>query len=277
MLLFLFDTKMYLVGVKIEETCPVINTPLKQLESLFPNLSMQVGAILRDGDPIIPDLNEQIIVGDEVYMFVDKAHLDRAMTAFGHEEQEARKILIMGGGNIGLYLTNLLRSKNKDVQIKIIEMNRARADYLSEVLGTDVIVIHGDGLESSILEEADISRTETLVAVTDDDENNILGSLLAKQHGCERVITLVNKSNYMPLVSPLGIDATVSPRASTVSTIMQHVRRGKIKAVHNLRDGFAEVIEAEASESSYLVNVPLSSIKLPKNVLIGAIIHKVML
>ena len=270
----LADGKIHMIGVRCEQTCPVINTRLKQLGSLFPNLSVQIGAILRDGEVLLPGDNDQMLVNDEVYMFVATEHIKRTMSAFGHEEQEARKIVIMGGGNIGFYLTNMLSKKDKDIQLKIIERSSQRAAYLSEVLSDDVIVLKGDGLESIILEEADIANTETFVAVSNDDENNILGSLLAKQYGCERVITLVNKANYMPLISPLGIDATVSPRASTVSTIMQHVRRGRVKGVHNLREGFAEVIEIEASDSSYLVNVPLSDIKLPKYVMIGAIIHQ---
>jgi trk system potassium uptake protein TrkA len=268
----LSEDKVIMIGVKCESDCPVINTRLKQLSSLFPNLSLKVAAILREGDVFIPNDNDQLLVGDEAYLFIDKEHLRRTMSAFGHEEQEARNIIIMGGGNIGLYLTNMLLKKDRDLQLKIIEKSQDRARYLSAVLGDDVIVLHGDALDTALLDEAGIQNTETLVAVSNDDENNILGSLLAKQNGCQRVITLVNKVNYMPLINPLGIDATVSPRASTVSTIMHHVRRGKIKGVHNLREGIAEVIEAEASDSSYLVNIPLSEVKLPKNVVIGAVV-----
>jgi trk system potassium uptake protein TrkA len=221
---------------------------------------------------MIPSEDDQLLENDEVYFFTDTEHLERAMAAFGHEETKARHICILGGGNIGLYLAKVLQAEHKKSHIKIIESNEKRAQTLSAEL-QNIIIIQGDGLQHDILQEANIAHTETLIAVTDDDETNILGSLLAKQYGCERVITLVNKSTYRSLVTSLGIDAVVSPRASTVSTIMQHVRRGRVKAVHTLRDGVAEVIEAEVSESSSLANTVLGEIDLPDDVMIGAIVR----
>lgn len=267
------DGKIYLVGVACDKACPVINTPLRQLSSLFPDLSIEVVAILRGNKAIIPGSEDQMLTGDEVYFVVDARHLNRAMAAFGHEEPEARRILIIGGGNIGAGLAGLIRQEHKNTRVKIIEIDPDRALEISEELD-DTIVLQGDGLHKDILEEANIAQTETLVAVTDDDEANILGSLLAKQFGCERVITLINKNIYTPLMNTLGIDATVSPRAITVSRIMQHVRRGRIKAVHNLRDGFAEVIEAVASETSSIINKQIKNLNLPRHVIIGAILRE---
>lgn len=268
----LAGNRVHLAGVICHDTCPVINTQMRQLSSLFPDLPIEIALILRGNQIIIPDENDQVLPHDEVYFFTDSSHLRRAMAVFGHEEKKARHICILGGGNIGLYLARLLQREQRGVQVKIIEYNAARARYLSEEL-QDVIIINGDGLQREILEEAGIANTETLVAVTNDDETNILGSLLAKQYGCERVITLVNKPTYTTLVTTLGIDAVVSPRASTVSTIMQHVRRGRVKAVHTLRDGMAEVIEAEVSESSPLAHQVLGDLELPDDVVIGAIVR----
>ncbi len=268
----LAESKVHLVGVICDENCPLINTQLKQFDSLFPNLSFQVSAILRNNKTIIPNSDDQLEAGDEAYFFVDTRHLERAMAAFGHEEKEARHITIVGGGNIGLYLAELLYEEHKGIHVKIIEQNEDRAKTLSEHL-THAIILHGDVLQRDILEESNIAHTETLIAVTNDDETNILGSLLAKHYGCERAITLINNTAYTPLVASLGIDAAVSPRASTVSTIMQHVRRGRIKDLHTLRDGFAEVIEAEVSETSPLANISLAELPLPENVLIGAIVR----
>lgn len=271
----LADGKVYFVGVICEDVCPLVNTPLKQIGSLFPNLSIEIAAILRGGVEIImPAPNEQMLIGDEVYFFVDADHLDRAMMAFGHEEKEARSVLIMGGGNIGLCLTKLIREFHQDTHVKIIERNEERAIYLSEVLDNKVIVLHGDALDRTIMDEADIRNTETLVAVTDDDETNILGSLLAKQSGCKRVVTLVNKPGYMPMMNSLGIDATVSPRATTVASIMQHVRRGRVKALHNIREGIAEVLEVEVSETASIINTPLEELELPDEIVIGMIVRK---
>jgi len=268
----LADGMVHIVGVFCKEDCPVVHTPIKQLEELFPDLSFRILAILRGGKPIIPTGNDQLYVGDEVYFIADTRHLSRVMSIFGHEEKEARRIVISGGGNVGYGLAKLLIEQGRGTQIKIVERNEKRAEFLSEQL-EDVIVLRGSGLDKDILEEALIENVETLVAVTNDDESNILGSLLAKQYGCERVITLVNNNSYTPLIGPLGIDAMVSPRATIVATIMQHVRRGRIRGLYNLRDGFAEVFEAEVSSSMGLANKHVEDIDFPPNVILGAIIR----
>jgi trk system potassium uptake protein TrkA len=135
------------------------------------------------------------------------------------------------------------------------------------------MVIHGDALDPEILAEANAANAETLVAVTNDDEVNILASLLAKRSGTKRVMTLVNNVSYEPLISTLGVDVVVVPQAITVSTILQHVRRGRIRAVHSLREGLGEVIEAEALETSSLVGVPLREAHLPKGIVVGAVLR----
>ncbi len=269
----LAENRVHLAGVICLDSCPVINTMIRELPSLFPDLPIEIVLILRGNKIIIPDEHDVIMPHDEVYFFTDTEHLRRAMAAFGHEEAKARHITILGGGNIGMYIAKLLQKEQKSVQMKIIEADPERAQFLSEEL-QNIIIINGDGLQYEILEEANIGATETLIAVTDNDETNILGSLLAKQYGCERVVTLVNKPTYTTLVTSLGIDAVVSPRASTVSTIMQHVRRGRVKAVHTLRDGVAEVIEAEVSESSALANKVLGELDLPEDVVIGAVVRR---
>ncbi|MFN3701771.1 MAG: Trk system potassium transporter TrkA [Alphaproteobacteria bacterium] len=262
----------HIVGVVCREDCPIINTPLSQLRELFKDLSFKVIAILRNNKPIIPDDNEQIFAGDEVYFVADTKQLRRVMAVFGHEEKEARRIVISGGGSVGFSLAKLLVKQGLGTHIKILERNEQRAEYLSEQL-ENVVILRGNSLDRDILEEAMIEHVETLVAVTNDDESNILGSLLAKQYGCERVITLVNNNAYTPLIGPLGIDAMVSPRSTIVATIMQHVRRGRIHGLYNLRDGFAEVFEAEVSSSMALANKHIEDIEFPPHVILGAIIR----
>jgi trk system potassium uptake protein TrkA len=268
----LADEKVHLVGVICEDHCPVLNTPIGQLKTLFPDLSFEVLAILRNNRPIIPDYDDQLQAGDEVFFLVDTRHLKRTMVAFGHEEKEARRIIIAGGGNIGTGLVQLLQERGRSVQLKLIEHDEERANFISETL-ENVIVLNGSALDKDILTEAGVERSETLVAVTNDDETNILCSLLAKQYGGGRAITLVNNDAYSPLVGPLGVDAMVSPRSIIVATIMQHVRRGKIKSLHNLRDGFAEIIEAEVSENSAIANTLIQDLILPHEVLVGGIIR----
>ena len=269
----LVDGKVKLLGVRCDQECPIVNTPLRQLTQLFPELDMIIVGIMRENLPIVPSADDQMLPGDEVYFVVDSDQVARAMATFGHEEPEARRLLIFGGGNIGLFLAGEIERDHPWVNAKVIEIDPERAEMAASQLGRTV-VLHGDVLDSDILEEANVAATETVVAVTNDDETNILASLLAKRYGCQRAITLVNKSTYEPLVSNLGIDVVVSPRNITVSTILQHVRRGRIHSVHTLREGFGELIEAEAMETSPLVGAPIKDANLPAGVMLGAIVRQ---
>jgi trk system potassium uptake protein TrkA len=155
----------------------------------------------------------------------------------------------------------------------VIEADKERAEFVAKTLNRTV-VLHGDVLDPEILHEASVSAAETVVAVTNDDETNILSALLAKRYGSRRAVTLINKITYNALMGPLGIDVVVSPRAITVSNILQHVRRGRIHAVHSLHEGFGELIEADALETSSLVGKPLREVKLPNGVLLGAVVRE---
>lgn len=268
----LVDDKVKLLGVRCADDCPLVNTPLRQLTQLFPDLNIVVIGMMRENKAIIPTSDDQMLPGDEVYFVVDSDQVNRAMTAFGHEETEARRVLIFGGGNIGLFLAQEIEREHEWVKTKIIESNRERAELIAGLLDK-TMVLQGDVLDPDLLQEANVESTETVVALTNDDETNILASLLAKRHGSKRAITLINKSTYEPLINSLGIDAVVSPRNITVSTILQHVRRGRIHSVHTLREGFGELIEAEALETSEMVGKPLREVNLPSGVILGAIVR----
>ena len=268
----LVDDRVKLIGVRCQDDCPLVNTPLRQLTQLFPELNIVIVGLMRDGKAIVPSSDDQMLPGDEAYFVVDSDQVARAMAAFGHEETEARRLLIFGGGNIGLFLAQEIERDHEWVKAKIIESDRDRAEQIASELERTT-VIQGDVLDPEILEEAAVGVTETVVAVTNDDETNILASLLAKRYGCKRAITLINAGTYEPLISSLEIDVAVSPRNITVSTILQHVRRGRIHSVHTLREGFGELIEAEALETSELVGKPLRDVKLPAGVLLGAIVR----
>jgi trk/ktr system potassium uptake protein len=266
------DGKVQVIGVRLDESCPIVNTPLRQLTELFPDLNIVVVGIYRAGRMTVPTSTDQMFPGDEVYFTADVGHVSRAMPLFGHEEQEARSVVIVGGGNIGMHLSKIIERDMKNVSLKVIEFDRKRAEIIQEKLDK-AIVLSGDALDPEILMEANVSRAETVVALTNDDEVNILSSLLAKGQGSETAITLINNPVFSSLMTSLGIDVVVDPRATTVSEILRHIRRGRIRGLHSFQDGSAEVVEGEALETSKLVGKELRAVKLPKGTIIGAILR----
>ncbi len=268
----LADGKVSLIGVHCTEECPVLDTPLRQLTALFPDLHILIVGIARGGEGIVPSGDTELRAGDDVYFVAETTHIPRAMPAFGHEETEARRVIIVGGGNIGLYLAEIVEKEYPHVSLKLIELDKKRAEFVAQALERTV-VINGNALDAEILEEVNARTAETVVAVSNDDEVNILASMLAKRYGCRRAVTLINKNTYEPLIGTLGIETVVNPRAITVSRILEHVRRGRIRSVHTLSEGFGELIEAEALETSSLVGVPLRDAKLPDGVVLGALVR----
>jgi len=266
------DGMVQVIGVRLDESCPIVNTPLRQLTELFPDLNIVVVGINRMGNMIVPTSTDQMFPGDEVYFTADASHVSRAMPLFGHEEQEARSIVIIGGGNIGLHLARIIEQDMSNVSLKVIETSVKRAEFIQEQL-ENVIVLAGDALDPEILNEANVGHAETVVALTNDDEVNILSSLLAKGQGGESAITLINNPVFSNLMTSLGIDVVVDPRATTVSEILRHIRRGRIRGLHSFQDGAAEVVEGEALETSKLVGKELRDVKLPQGTIIGAILR----
>jgi len=266
------DGNVQVIGVRLDESCPIVNTPLRQLTELFPDLNIVVVGIYREGKMTVPTSNDQMFPGDEVYFTADVEHVARAMPLFGHEEQEARSVVIVGGGNIGLHLAQVIEQDMKNVSLKMIEFDRKRAEFIQEHL-QEAIVLHGDALDPVILSEANVGHAETVVALTNDDEVNILSSLLAKDQGCGTAVTLINNPVFGNLMTSLGVDVVVDPRATTVSEILRHIRRGRIRGLHSFQDGAAEVVEGEALETSKLVGKELRNVKLPQGTIIGAILR----
>lgn len=266
------EGKVRTIGVRLAEDCPVIHTPLRQLTDLFPDLKAVVCGIVRNDKLVVPHGDDQLFPGDEIYFVADADQVQRTMGLFGHEEKEARRLIIVGAGNIGLYLARQMEEKHPGVRIKMIERDLPQAERAADRLHQSV-VLHGDALDRDLLEEANISGTEAIVALTNDDQVNILASLLAKRAGCQRAVALVNNEGYRGLITSLGIDVVVNPRGTTVSTILQYVRRGRIRQVYSLRDGTAEVIEAEALKTSALVGNSLRDMDIPDGIIIGAIVR----
>ncbi|MBT4879816.1 MAG: Trk system potassium transporter TrkA [Alphaproteobacteria bacterium] len=267
------EGEIRVIGVKCSEECPILYTPLRQLTTLFPDLNVTVIGIIRNDELMIPTQEDQMLPGDEVYFITVASQVDRVMLAFGYEEIASRHILILGAGNIGVSLARGIEAAHPEVSVKIIEHNKERAKYISQNLSQGV-VLQGDALDVNILKEAGVQKTETVVAVTNDTEVNVLASLLAKQNGAKRSITLVNNPAYTSLVTSLGIDAVINPRMITISSILQHVRRGRIRSVHSLRDGLGEVIEADVPELSRIVGSTVGNINIPNSIFVGAIVRE---
>jgi trk system potassium uptake protein TrkA len=264
------DNKIATVAIECLEDCPVINTPLSQLSQLFPDLPATVVGVNRAGKLFIPRSADQLLVGDIAYVVANRDQIRRTLGLFGHEEQEATRIVIAGGGNIGLYVARQIEQKQSRTRIKIIESNRERAVAAADSLRRTV-VLHGSALDQRLLHEADIQEAELMVALTNNDQVNILSSVMAKRLGCKSNLALINNPSFLDITKTVGIDATLNPGSVTVSRVLQHVRRGRIRAVHSLQHGAAEVIEAEALETSPLVGVFLRDLDLPDGMRIGAV------
>ena len=268
------ENKVKMLEIAIEKSCPIINTPLKNLTLKYPNFRANIVGLVRKGKFQFLKKDDKLLEGDNVYVVVSSDQLTQILKAFGHEEKTSKKILIIGGGNIGFHLAKMLEENFEGARIKIIEKNKLRAEEIATELSSS-IVINGDALDEEILKEANLEESETVLALTNDDENNIMACVLAEKSGQKkRTIAIVNKSNYSLLQSSLNIDDLVDPRMTTVSRIMEHVHKGTIGTVYSLLDGEYEFIEAKVLEKSELLNKKIQESNLPKDIRIGAIVRK---
>ncbi len=268
------DDRIKVLEIAIDEKCPIVNTELQKLTKTYSTLNANVLGVVRNGKFVILKKQDQILIGDKAYLVVKSNQLDKLLQIFGHEETKASKILIIGGGNIGFNLAKDLEETVEGIRIKIIEKNKERAELIASELNNS-IVINGDGLDEEILKEANLDEIETVLCLTNDDEDNIMASVLAEKSGTnKRTIALVNKQNYSLLQSSLNIDDLVDPRMTTVSTILKHVHKGTIQTVYTLLDGEYEFIEAEILEDSELINTSIKDSNLPKEIRIGAVVRK---
>jgi trk system potassium uptake protein len=265
--------RVQMIGLHSAPGSPLVDAPLTRLREFFPELDVSVIALVRDRKAFMPQEDERIERGDDVYLVTATDQAARVMSAFGHHEKEARRVVIVGGGNVGLNLAQILGREAPQVLLKIIESSRSRAEFISREIGDAAVVLHGDALDRDLLEEANVASAETIVAVTNDDETNIFASVLAKRAGCGRAVTLVNKNAYEPLLPSLGVDSVVSPSATTISTILRHVRRGPIATLYTLREDFGDIVEAEAVAGSRLTQVAVGKLDRGAGVLIAAILR----
>jgi len=267
------DEAVIAMGIRLREDCPVVATPLKQLSELFPDLQATVVGIVRAGKLFVPHSTDQMLIGDDVYVIADRKQSERVLGLFGHEEKPARRVVIAGGGNIGMYVATKLEERyGRSVHVKIIEQDRNRANYIAEDLKR-ALVLNGSSLDRELLREAGAQDADAFVALTNDDKVNILAAVLAKHEGAQQSFSLVSSPDLNPVLENLGIDTYISPRAVTISSILRHVRRGRIRGVHPVQNGEGEILEAEALTTSPVVGKALRDAELPDGMRIGAIVR----
>ena len=264
--------KAQLVAVKAYYGGPLIGQQLRQLREHMPNVDTRVAAIFRRDRPITPRGDTIIEADDEVFFIAAKANIRAVMSEMRRLDESYKRIVIAGGGQIGERLAEAIESR---YQVKIIEMNAARCRYLSDTLDSTV-VLQGSASDRDLMLEENIADADLFLALTNDDEANIMSSLLAKRLGAKKVMTIINNPAYVDLIQGGEIDIAISPQLATIGTLLAHVRRGDIVSVHSLRRGAAEAIEAIAhgdSKSSKVIGRSIGEINLPPGTTIGAIIR----
>ena len=271
-MLELAEKRLKLVGIKCEDNCKVLGKTLRTLSVEFKNYLANILFVFRGDEKFIVNSNTILEKNDLIYMVVDNNNFAEVVREFGHDEEQVQKVVIIGGGNIGFSLSQTIDESEHKITTNIIEYDKKRSEYLATNLKSANITT-GDGLDNSILDEVDISEADYFIAVTDDDEVNILSSLLAKRAGAEHCITLINNSSYSSLLNNIGIDITIDPKLITISKILEKVKGSLIRNDYTIAEGFGEVIEAEILSSSAFINKNISQMNLPKSIRIGAILR----
>ena len=268
------ENKIKLLEIFIEESCPIADIKLNELTQKFPKLNANILGVIRDEKFIFLKKSDVMKNNDKAYVIINSSQMKETLGAFGHNEKISNKILIIGGGNVGFNLAKNIENTFEDARLKIIEKDKKRAEFIANELN-NTIVINGNGLDEDILAEVNLEDVETVIALTNDDEDNLMASVLVEKFSKEkRTMALINKPNYSLLQSSLKIDDLIDPRMTTVSSILKHVHKGSIENAYSILNGEYEVIEAEIIETSELVNKELKNSNLPDEIRVGAVLRK---
>jgi len=273
------ENQIRLLEILIKDNCKLIGLKLNELTNKFPNLDANIIAIIRKDKSFIPKKTDHVNENDKIYVIINSSQMAKTLEAFGHSEKISKKILIIGGGNIGYNLAKNIEDTLEGVRVKIVEKDKLRSEYLANELN-NTIVINGNGLDEEVLSEANLDEAETVLALTNDDEDNLMVSVLVEKFAKDqkdiedkRTMALINKPNYSLLQSSLKIDDLIDPRMNTVSSILKHIHKGTIENAYTISNGEYEVIEAEIIESSELINKELKNSNLPEEIRIGAVLR----
>ena len=267
------ENKIRLLEISVNKTCPLIGIKLNELTKKFPKLEANILGVIRDEKFIIFKKNDVMKENDKAYVIINASQMQLTLSAFGHNEKISNKILIIGGGNIGFNLAKNIEQSFDSARVKIIEKDKNRSEFIANELNNS-IVINGNGLDEDVLAEANLNEIETVLALTNDDEVNLMVSVLVEKFSQnKRTMALINKPNYSLLQSSLKIDDLIDPRMNTVSSILKHVHKGTIETAYSILNGEYEVIEAEIINTSELINKELKNSNLPEEIRIGAILR----
>ena len=273
------ENKIRLLEILINDNCKLSNIKLNDLTKKYPNLDANIIGIIREDKFLIPKKNDEVRKNDKIYVLINSSQMSETLEAFGHNEKISKNILIVGGGNIGFNLAKNIEENLDAARVKIIEKNKERAEFLASELN-NTIVINGNALDEEVLVEANLQEAETVLALTNDDEDNLMVSVLVekfakdkKEKEEKRTMALINKPNYSLLQSSLKIDDLIDPRMNTVSSILKHIHKGTIENAYTISNGEYEVIEAEIIETSELINKELKNSNLPEEIRIGAVLR----
>ena len=265
------DGLVRLVGVEITEDCPIINTQILQIAELFPDLQATIVGIMRDDHVFAPSKNDSLEPNDKAYFIVKREHTTRLMEIISTPDDRARQVVIIGGGNIGAYVAKELE-RVKNMRVRIIESEKDVAEQVAEDLKR-TIMLHGDGLDAELQQEAGVPYADCVLCLTNEDKTNILSAVLAKKLGAKYTGSLINELSMQALKSELNLDMVIDPRATTVSSILRHARRGRIVDVYAIENDQAEVVEGEILETSPIAGKSLIEADIPKGITLGAIVR----
>jgi trk system potassium uptake protein len=264
------EGKVRLIGLWVRRGGLLADTPLNRLREKIGTRRLIIGAIIRDERLIIPRGDDTVLAGDLIYFICEQCDQERILESFGGRREFLRNVMIIGGGNIGLRLAR--RLEENGYHPKLVEISTERSEELSGLLN-NTLILQGDGTDQDLLKEENIGDMDVVVAVTGDEETNILCSLLAKSLGAAMTITRINKAAYLPVVRTIGIEHTVSPRMSAVNTMLHYIRQGKVISAVSIKDE-AEVLEVIAEDRSLLVDRPLREVQFPKGAIVLCVIRK---
>ena len=265
------DGRVQLLGVRIGADCPIVDTPIRQIPDLFEGLHAAIVGIRRDGRIFAPNPTDPLNIGDDAYFVTRAEHATRLLEVVDARETRARHVVIIGGGSIGQYVAAKLEDQS-GVRVRVIENDKATAERAAGEL-TRTVILHGDAMNAEVQDEAGVGTADMVIALTNDDKTNILSCILAKKLGAKSSIALLNELSMQDLQRDLSIDMIIDPRASTVSSILRHVRRGRIIDVYTLAQGKAEVLEGEVLETSVFAGKTLQEASLDDGVAVGAIVR----